>query len=82
MRAVRGGLQAVWRPGGGYARRISHSSPDLVTRIARPLLAAMFVAGGLDAVRRPASKLPKADAVIEPLEDAVGITPIRSSSSG
>src|SRR6478609_8558979 len=60
------------RPG-GYAPRISHSSPDLVTRIARPLLASMFVAGGLDAARRPASKLPKADAVIEPLEDVVGI---------
>jgi putative oxidoreductase len=33
----------------------------------------MFVVGGLDAVRRPASKLPKADAVIEPLEDVIGI---------
>ena len=33
----------------------------------------MFVAGGIDAARHPAAKLPKADAVIEPLEDAVGI---------
>lgn len=44
-----------------------------MTRLARPLLAAMFVAGGLDAVRRPSSKLPKADAVIEPLQDAIGV---------
>ena len=33
----------------------------------------MFVAGGLDAARKPASKLPKADTVIEPLQDAVGV---------
>ena len=33
----------------------------------------MFVAGGLDAARRPSSKLPTADSVIEPLQDAVGI---------
>jgi len=75
-------IPGFWhRPPGAFAdavragtrQRISHSSPDFVTRIARPLLASMFVAGGLDAARRPASKLPKADAVIEPLEDVVGI---------
>jgi len=44
-----------------------------VTLVARPLLAGMFVAGGLDAARHPATKLPKADAVIEPLEQAVGV---------
>jgi putative oxidoreductase len=46
---------------------------DVVTRVARPMLAGMFVAGGLDAVRRPATKLAKAGRVIAPLEESVGI---------
>lgn len=33
----------------------------LVRRIARPMLAAMFVSGGLDALRHPAGKVPAAD---------------------
>jgi putative oxidoreductase len=35
----------------------------LVRRLARPCLATMFVTGGLDAVKRPASKVPAADPV-------------------
>jgi uncharacterized membrane protein YphA (DoxX/SURF4 family) len=52
---------------------VTSGGTDLLTRVARPLLAAMFVAGGLDAARHPQGKLPKADAVIDPLERAVGI---------
>jgi uncharacterized membrane protein YphA (DoxX/SURF4 family) len=58
---------------GGEHRRIASARTDLVTLVARPLLAGMFVAGGLDAARHPTTKLPKADAVIEPLEQAVGV---------
>jgi uncharacterized membrane protein YphA (DoxX/SURF4 family) len=58
--------------GAGEDRHIAPST-DLVTRVARPLLATMFVVGGMDAVRHPVAKLPKAGAVIEPLEQAVGI---------
>jgi uncharacterized membrane protein YphA (DoxX/SURF4 family) len=39
----------------------------LTRRIARPLLASIFVAGGLDALRNPAGKVEKAEAVTEPL---------------
>ena len=35
----------------------------LVRRLARPCLAAMFVSGGLDALRAPASKVPAADPI-------------------
>jgi len=35
----------------------------LVRRLARPCLAAMFVTGGLDALRAPASKVPAADPI-------------------
>ena len=40
----------------------------LVRRIARPMLAAMFVVGGLSQLRRPAAKV----ATAAPLLDAVG----------
>jgi uncharacterized membrane protein YphA (DoxX/SURF4 family) len=39
----------------------------LTRRIARPLLASIFIAGGLDAVRDPAGKAEKAEAVTGPL---------------
>jgi len=58
--------------GAGEHRRIA-TSTDLATHVARPRFAVRFVAGGLDAVRHPAAKLPKADIVIEPLEQAMGI---------
>lgn len=45
-----------------------------VTRIvARPLLASMFVAGGLDAARNPKSKASQAEKVVEPLAQALHI---------
>jgi uncharacterized membrane protein YphA (DoxX/SURF4 family) len=37
------------------------------------MLAGMFIAGGLDSVRRPAAKLPRAEPVIEPIEHATGL---------
>ena len=37
-------------------------------RIARPLLASMFIAGGLDAIQSPESKVKAAAAVTEPLK--------------
>jgi uncharacterized membrane protein YphA (DoxX/SURF4 family) len=45
----------------------------LTRRIARPLLAAIFVAGGFDAVRNPEGKVPKAKAVTEPLREQAGM---------
>ena len=41
---------------------------NLVRRLGRALLAAMFVSGGLDAIRHPEGKVAKASAVIDPLE--------------
>jgi uncharacterized membrane protein YphA (DoxX/SURF4 family) len=41
--------------------------------IARPLLAGMFVYGGLDAFRNPAGKVPRAEKVAPDIADAVGI---------
>jgi putative oxidoreductase len=45
----------------------------LSRRIARPLLASIFVVGGWDAVLHPAGKAKKAEAVSEPLSDSVGV---------
>ncbi len=39
----------------------------LAHRLARPLLASMFVVGGADAIRHPESKVKAADAVVGPL---------------
>jgi putative oxidoreductase len=44
-------------------------------RIARPLLASMFVSGGIDAVRNPETKAEAARAVTEPLRDWVPVLP-------
>ncbi len=44
----------------------------LSRRIARPLLASIFVVGGLDAVRNPAGKAKKAQVVTEPLRERAG----------
>lgn len=54
-----------------------HSRDDLVTRLARPLVAAIFVQGGLEAARRPATKVGVAGPVLERLTDAapVDVTP-------
>jgi uncharacterized membrane protein YphA (DoxX/SURF4 family) len=44
-----------------------------VRRIARPMLAAMFVQGGLDALRHPASKAEKAAPVVNALAQPLGL---------
>lgn len=46
----------------------------LTRRIARPLLASIFVVGGLDALRNPTGKSRKARAVTEPLREHVPAT--------
>ncbi len=43
----------------------------LVRAIARPLLAATFITGGLDTLRKPAPKVPAAEKVVAPLVDSV-----------
>jgi uncharacterized membrane protein YphA (DoxX/SURF4 family) len=48
----------------------------LTRRIARPMLASIFVVGGLDAVRHPASKAKKAEVVTEALGDNAGGIPL------
>jgi uncharacterized membrane protein YphA (DoxX/SURF4 family) len=45
----------------------------LTHRLARPLLASMFVAGGLDAVLHPEAKLKKADAVTSKVTQWLGL---------
>jgi uncharacterized membrane protein YphA (DoxX/SURF4 family) len=45
----------------------------LTRRIARPLLASIFVVGGWDALWHPAGKAKKAEAVTEPLSGSVGV---------
>jgi len=52
----------------GYTGPMSISS-----LVARPLLAGMFVYGGLDAFRNPAGKVPRAEKVTPGIADAVGI---------
>jgi len=47
----------------------------LSRRIARPLLASIFIVGGLDAVRNPAGKAKRAEAVTGPLSDKVAAIP-------
>jgi len=44
-------------------------------RVARPLLASMFIAGGVDAVRDPEGKVKAAEAVTQPLRDVVPVLP-------
>jgi putative oxidoreductase len=44
-------------------------------RIARPLLASMFIAGGVDAVRDPDGKVKAAEAVMQPLRDILPVLP-------
>jgi putative oxidoreductase len=45
----------------------------LSRRIARPLLASVFVVGGFEAVRSPAEKVDKARVVTEPLREETGM---------
>jgi putative oxidoreductase len=41
--------------------------------VARPLLAGMFIYGGIDALRNPGPKSETATAVLDPLQDATGL---------
>ena len=58
-------------------RRVRHrGTPEAMSissLVARPLLAGMFVAGGLDSVRNPAGKVPRAEKVAPDIANAVGI---------
>ena len=45
----------------------------LTHRLARPLLAGMFVAGGIDSFLRPESKVQKADAITTKLASVLGL---------
>ena len=47
------------------------SLPDV---IARPLIAGMFIYGGLDSARKPAAKADAADKVTAPLTDVTGLS--------
>ncbi len=47
----------------------------LSRRIARPLLASMFIAGGVDSLRHPAGKVKAAEAVTGPLSEFVPAVP-------
>lgn len=44
---------------------------SLVRRIARPLLAASFISGGIDTLRNPGPRVPRAEKVVSPLVEAV-----------
>ncbi len=59
---------AVIAPPGGYTTCMMG-----LRTLARPMLAGMFVYGGLDAFRNPASKAPRAEKVAPPVADAVGL---------
>ena len=53
----------------GYPATVHLISPSrALERTGRALLAAMFVSGGLDALRHPEGKVGRAGAVLEPLE--------------
>lgn len=50
-------------------------------RIARPLLASIFVAEGFEAVRRPEGRVPKAKAVAEPLSERTGMASLDTETA-
>ncbi len=52
----------------------------LSRRIARPLLASIFVVGGWDALWNPAGKAKKAEAVTEPLSESVGVDQLNAET--
>jgi uncharacterized membrane protein YphA (DoxX/SURF4 family) len=45
----------------------------LTTRVARPLIAGMFVAGGIDSIQHPEGKAKQADKVGRPIAEAIGL---------
>jgi uncharacterized membrane protein YphA (DoxX/SURF4 family) len=46
---------------------------DLVRALARPMLGSMFVLGGIDALRNPEAKVPKAENVVSGLGVSLGL---------
>ncbi|HTL85684.1 MAG TPA: DoxX family protein [Acidimicrobiia bacterium] len=46
---------------------------NVLHSLARPMLAGMFVYGGIDAVQHPETKVPKASKVAPPIADAAGV---------
>ncbi|GHA11633.1 DoxX family membrane protein [Streptomyces echinoruber] len=51
---------------------------SVLRMVGRPLLASMFVAGGLHSVRRPKELAPIAESVVRPVSDRVGALPERT----
>lgn len=47
----------------------------LVRRLARPMLASIFISGGLDTLRNPAAKVPAAEPVADPIAERVPYLP-------
>ncbi|MFI6039493.1 DoxX family protein [Streptomyces sp. NPDC051315] len=51
---------------------------SLLRMVGRPMLASMFVSGGLQSVRAPEQVAPAAESVVRPLTDRVGSLPDRT----
>jgi putative oxidoreductase len=47
---------------------------DLLRMVARPMLGSMFVVGGIDSLRAPDAKVPKAEPVVETIAHTVGLS--------
>ena len=73
-RSVTSSRPWVSSPERGLSGAISGYSRTMLThRLARPLLAGMFVAGGIDSFLRPESKVQKADAITTKLASVLGL---------
>ncbi|MGC9499448.1 DoxX family protein [Streptomyces sp. WG7] len=51
---------------------------SLLRMVGRPMLASMFVAGGLQSLRRPEEVAPAAEPVVRPVADRVAVLPDRT----
>ncbi|MER7489669.1 DoxX family protein [Streptomyces sp. NPDC126497] len=54
---------------------------SLLRVLGRPMLASMFVAGGLDSVRNPQNVAPVAESVVKPVTDRVAVLPDRTEDA-
>lgn len=54
---------------------------SLLRVLGRPMLASMFVAGGLESVRSPESVAPAAEPVVQPVTDRVAVLPDRTEDA-
>ncbi|MEZ3182922.1 DoxX family protein [Streptomyces pimonensis] len=54
---------------------------SLLRVLGRPMLASMFVAGGLDSVRNPQNVGPIAESVVKPVTDRVAVLPDRTEDA-